>query len=39
LIIDLADETTYRNHLRDSGLLRAQVNAVADDAVIFIDEV
>lgn len=39
LIIDLADETTYRNHLRDSGLLRAQVDAVADDAVIFIDEV
>jgi len=39
LTIDLADETTYRRHVKDPGLITAQVSAVANHGLCLIDEV
>jgi uncharacterized protein len=39
LIIDLADETTYRDHLKDPSLIRAQTLSLAPKSKILVDEV
>jgi len=39
LKIDLSDESTYREHLKDSKLVRAQVAAVPRGSIVLVDEV
>lgn len=39
LTIDLADEFTFREHLKDPRLLRAQTEALKFDGLVFIDEI
>jgi uncharacterized protein len=39
LIVDLSDEATYREHLKDPSLIKAQVKSLAPKATVMIDEV
>ena len=39
LVIDLADETTYRDHLKDPGLIRSQATVLNRGGRIMIDEI
>lgn len=39
LVINLADESTYRMHLKDVSLLKAQVEALPKRSVILVDEI
>ena len=37
--IDLSDESTYRQHIKDPELIRAQTNALPKASIILVDEV
>lgn len=39
LTIDLADESTYRQHLKDPILIRAQIETLSKGSLVLIDEV
>lgn len=39
LVVNLADEATYRDHLKEPSLLRAQVTALKSTAKIMVDEI
>ena len=37
--IDLSDESTFRQHIKDPELIRAQTNALPNASIILVDEV